>query len=225
MNFVFDIRESDSPFVDSVWRTETQEGGTFMSVASIQWQMVFCRQYGKNYFTVRGPETKALVAPIPENAEFVGINFKLSTFMPHLPNSEITDVSPDLPEASGQRFWLHSESWEFPTFENADTFIERLMRQELVVHDPVVDATLQGRAQELSLRSVQRRFVRAIGLTHGEFDQIERAHQATALLEQGTPILDVVEHAGYSDQPHLTRSLKRFVGRTPAEILRNGSPK
>jgi AraC-like DNA-binding protein len=57
-------------------------------------------------------------------------------------------------------------------------------------------------------------------LTYGALSQIERAQQAMALLEQGVPILDTVEQVGYADQPHLTRSLKRFVGRTPAEILR-----
>ncbi|HEV8194086.1 MAG TPA: AraC family transcriptional regulator [Ktedonobacterales bacterium] len=41
---------------------------------------------------------------------------------------------------------------------------------------------------------------------------------ATALLEQGVPISDVIYQAGYFDQPHLTRSLKRFMGQTPAQI-------
>jgi AraC-like DNA-binding protein len=67
---------------------------------------------------------------------------------------------------------------------------------------------------------VQRRFLRATGLTHGALCQIESAQKATALLEQGVSILDTVELVGYADQPHLTRSLKRFVGRTPAEIVR-----
>jgi AraC-like DNA-binding protein len=37
-------------------------------------------------------------------------------------------------------------------------------------------------------------------------------------LKQGHPILDVVHEAGYYDQAHLTRSLQRFVGQTPARI-------
>jgi methylphosphotriester-DNA--protein-cysteine methyltransferase len=84
-----------------------------------------------------------------------------------------------------------------------------------------VDSTLQGHAQDLSPRSVQRRFLRATGLTYGALTQIERAHEATALLEKGTPILDVVDQVGYADQPHLTRSLNRLMGRTPAEIIRS----
>jgi AraC-like DNA-binding protein len=73
---------------------------------------------------------------------------------------------------------------------------------------------------ELSLRSVQRRFLRATGLTYGTLDQIERAREAATLLEQGISIADAVYYAGYADQPHLTRSLKRFVGQTPGQILR-----
>jgi hypothetical protein len=33
-------------------------------------------------------------------------------------------------------------------------------------------------------------------------------------------ILDTVDLAGYADQPHLTGSLKRYMGQTPAQILR-----
>jgi methylphosphotriester-DNA--protein-cysteine methyltransferase len=49
--------------------------------------------------------------------------------------------------------------------------------------------------------------------------QIERARYATTLLRQGRAILDVVYEAGYFDQPHLTRSLKRFIGLTPAQLM------
>jgi AraC-like DNA-binding protein len=38
------------------------------------------------------------------------------------------------------------------------------------------------------------------------------------LLHQGTSILDTVYKAGYYDQSHMTNSLKRFLGQTPAQI-------
>jgi methylphosphotriester-DNA--protein-cysteine methyltransferase len=66
---------------------------------------------------------------------------------------------------------------------------------------------------------VQRRFLQATGLTQGTVFQIERARYATTLLKQGVSILDSVELAGYADQPHLTRSLKRYIGQTPAQII------
>jgi len=221
MKFDFEQRLSDAPYVESVWRTQSEDAGMFMSVAGTRWQMVIMKQYGKTLLTVRGPETKAWMAGCPENAEFFGINFQVGAFMPRLPTSELVDFEIHLHEESKNSFWFHGASWEFPDFENADTFVERLVHDELLVFDPIVDATLQSEAQELSLRSVQRRFLRATGLTHGAFCQIERAQQASALLQQGTSILDTVDQVGYADRPHLTRSLKRFVGRTPAEILRS----
>jgi methylphosphotriester-DNA--protein-cysteine methyltransferase len=74
------------------------------------------------------------------------------------------------------------------------------------------------------LRSVQRRFLRATGLTRGTVDQIERARQTVTLLEQGVSIADAIYQAGYADQPHLTRSLKRFIGQTPRQIIYNSKP-
>src|SRR5688572_6602192 len=184
MKFTFEQRASDSTLVESVWRTESEDAGTFMSVAAIKWQMVISKQNDKTVVTMRGPETKAAPAPCPENAEFFGINFRLGVFMPHLPTSNLVDAEIHLPEATHKSFWFYGSTWELPNFESADTFIERLVRNELLVYEPIVDARLQGHAQDLSLRSVQRRFLRATGLTHGALCQIERAHLAVSLLEQ-----------------------------------------
>jgi methylphosphotriester-DNA--protein-cysteine methyltransferase len=61
-------------------------------------------------------------------------------------------------------------------------------------------------------------------MTQSAVRQIERARYATHLLQQGVSILDTVEQAGYFDQPHLTRSLKHFIGQTPAQILQKSRP-
>lgn len=217
MDFIFEQRESDSPYVDAVWRTRSN-GGSFTSIAESHWGMVVTRQQGKITFTVRGPETKAMPAPVPENAEIFGIVFKLGTFMPHLPNNKLVDDALHLPEAASQSFWLHGGAWQFPNFENSDTFVNRLVHEGLLVRDDVVDAVLQNYSPDVSIRTVRRRFLQATGLTQGAIVQIERARQAAALLRGGTSILDTVYEAGYFDQPHLTRSLKHFMGQTPAQI-------
>jgi AraC-like DNA-binding protein len=221
MNFIFDEKPSQSPFVEKIWRTQSDRSGSFISAAASHWEMVVTRHNGKTTLTMRGPETKATSADCPADAEFFGIVFKLGTFMPHLPLRKLLDRKDmTLPEATSQSFWLHGSAWQLPTFENADTFVARLVREELLVREPVVGAVLQNRPLELSLRSVQRRFLRATGLTRGILDQIQRAHETVALLEQGFSIADAVYHTGYADQPHLTRSLKRFIGQTPGQILR-----
>jgi hypothetical protein len=219
MGLNIEQRESDSPFVEWIWRSRSEHISAFTSIAVCQWDLVIWKQEGKTSITVQGPETKARPAPVPEDAEFFGILFKTGTFMPHLPASTLVDGNAMLPEASSRSFWLHSEAWEVPTYENAETFVERLVRDGLLVHEAVVAEVLAGHQPNYSLRSIQRRFLAATGLTHGAVLQIERARHAALLLQQGTSILDTVYEAGYFDQPHLTKSLKHFIGLTPMQLM------
>ena len=219
--FNFEVRASDSAFVESVWRTQSEREGAFISTAETHWEMVVSRYKGELTITMRGPETKAKHAPFPKDAEFLGIVFKYGTFMPHLPVSSLVNEDVNLPPAANGAFWLHSTAWELPSFENADDFINRLVREEMLVFDPVVEAVLENRPLDMSLRTVQRRFLRATGLTRGTFEQIERARQAVTLLQKGASIADAIFQAGYADQPHLTRSLKRFIGQTPGQIFQS----
>ena len=219
-----DARSANSSFVEMVWRTRCDRAGTFTSVAASNWEMVIATFDGKTTVTARGPETKASQADFPADAEFFGIVFKLGAFMPHLPVKALLDrQDATLPEASSGSFWLHGSAWELPTFENADSFVDRLVRREILVRDPVVEAAMRGRTPDISARSLQYRFSRATGLTHKTIRQIERARRAVLLLERGAPISDTALDLGYFDQAHLTNSLKRFVGRTPAQIARRSA--
>src|SRR5215213_4864130 len=174
--------------------------------------LVFWTQYGKINVSVHAPETKTTTgAPIPEDANFLGIVFKHGTFMPHLPINQFVNDEVLLPEATNRSFWLNSSVWEFPNYDNVDTFVNRLVQNGIVVREPFVDAALRGQLPDLSSRSIQRRILRTTGLTYTTIQQIERARQATILLQEGVSILDTVFQAGYSDQSHLTRSLKQFI--------------
>jgi hypothetical protein len=219
MDFVFDARSANAPFVEMIWNTHSEAAGTFTSTAATNWEIVVAKFDGKKLIAVRGPETKASEADFPADAEFFGITFKVGTFMPHLPIKTLLDrQDATLPEASSNSFWLHGSAWELPTFENADVFVNRLIRQGILVRDPMIEAAMQGHTPALSIRSLQYRFMQVTGLTHKLIQQIERARRAAALLEQGTPILDTTYELGYFDQAHLTNSLKRFIGKTPSQI-------
>jgi len=223
MDLICEERPSDSPFVETIWRSHSEYAGSFISMAESQQSLVLTRYRGRRFLTLRGPSAKAVPAYNPPDAEFFGIQFKPGVFLPHLPASMVAerhDLS--LPEASGDSFWLNSSVWEYPDFENADTFVDWLVRDGLLVRDPIVEAVLLGQRVETSIRTVRRRFLRAAGLPHGSLYQIDRARHATALLKGGMSILDTVLEAGYFDQPHLTRSLKQYVGLTPAQITDEG---
>ena len=170
-----EARTSDCPMVETVWRSRSHQAGTFLSIASSRWELIVARHEDRIYCSVRGPETHPTAALCPPDGDWVGIHFKHGVFMPHLPVGELVDNSVDLPGAGGRAFWLHGTTWEFPTYDNAEAFIARLVKEELLVCDSVVPATLQAQPVDLSSRSVQRRFLHTTGLTHGAISQIERA--------------------------------------------------
>jgi hypothetical protein len=220
MLITFADRPSDSPFVERVWRSHSDRAGMFHSIATCHWVMVVTRLHGRVSLTVRGPETKATMADLPPaQGEWFGVLFKLGTFMPLMRSSDLRDRSDvTLPNASGRSFWLNGSAWEFPNFENMETFVNRLVRSGLVRTDRTVDGAIRGELQDVTTRTEQRRVLQVTGLTRGAICQIERARRATILLRQGITILDVVEEVGYYDQAHLTRSLRRFIGQSPARV-------
>jgi len=223
--FSIEQRSSDSPLVEYFWLARSERAGTFLSVAAAHVEMVVTRYRGKTFMTLRGPETKATSADCPDDAEWLGIRFTLGTFVPSLLPGRLLDRRDvDLPAASTRSFWLNGSAWEYPTIDNADVFVARLARKGLLVRDSIVDGAIRKHAPVLSLRSTQRRFLRATGITYSTWRQIARARYATNLLREGVSILDTVHQAGYFDQPHLTRSLKRRMGLTPTQIIRGDRP-
>ncbi len=221
MDLMCDERPSDSPLVERIWRYHSAAtAALFISMAEIHCGIVVTKCRGKTTLTVRGPETRATLAHCPADAEFLGIMFTFGAFMLHLPAGMVMDRRDvNLPEATRSSFWLNGSAWQYPHHENVDAFVERLVRDGLLVSDPVGEAAVQGQPAGRSLRTVQRRFLQTTGLTCTAARQIARARYAVTLLRRGVPILDVVHEAGYFDQPHLTRSVKHFIGLTPAHII------
>jgi hypothetical protein len=218
MLFTIEARPSDSPFVETIWRARSERDGAFLSIASARWEMVVSKREGRTTLTVRGPETKVMPLECAAGGEWLGIRFRLGAVMPHLPASDLLDGAVNLPAAGSRSFWLHGFTWQYPDFERADAFVDRLVRRCLLVRDPVVDDFLSGGSNGHSARTAQRHIRQATGLTLSLVRQIERARHAAILLQHGASILDTVHEAGYFDQPHLTRSLRRFIGQTPAQL-------
>jgi len=213
-------RPSDSPFISHVEWGHASNTGARVFRADSHWYMFVQRHEGTARLGISGPISSVLNVLHPADMECFGIRFAAGTFMPMLSGVSCIDHVTFLPEASENRFWLDGAAWELPTFDNAETFVNRLIRAGLLIREPVIDAVLHNQPQAMSFSTLRRRFLRATGLTPGTARQIERARRAETLLKQGASILDVVHEAGYFDQPHLTRALKHFVGQTPAQVSR-----
>jgi AraC-like DNA-binding protein len=215
-----DDRASDSPFIERVWRCHSERAGVFRSISSSHWEMVITHLHGHSIVTLRGPETMATEVTCPADGEWLAIRFKLGTFMPEHPVQRLMNsLGANLPQASKRAFLLNGRKWQFPSFDNAETFVTRLVSKGLIARDPEVTAALEGEPTAFSTRSTQRRFLQVTGMSHSTLRQIERARYAVTLLKCGVPIADVVWQCGFYDHAHLTRSLQQWIGLAPTQIM------
>ncbi|MEW2305245.1 helix-turn-helix domain-containing protein [Streptomyces sp. NPDC006655] len=218
MGLEIESRPSELPYIERVWRSRSDEVGRMTSIAASHWELVFWEHHGQVQAAVLGPEPKARLAPVPENATFFGISFALGTSMPHVPISRLVGGSAEIPDVTRRSVWLKGSAWHPPDYDNAEAFVRRMVREGIVDRDPIVPAVLDGAAPDVSERTLQRRFVAATGLTRGAIRQIQRAREAAVLIQDGVSAQDVVHRLGYFDQPHLARSLTRYIGRTATRL-------
>ena len=76
-------------------------------------------------------------------------------------------------------------------YDNVEDLVHCLVRRGVVIRDPVVVDVLSGGLPDVTSRTLERRFRRATGLTHGAVRQIARARSAAEQLAAGVPVADV----------------------------------
>jgi hypothetical protein len=222
MSIIFVTRGSDSPLVAAITQGQTTSAGASVRPAENCWHLVLVKIEGRALALVVGPLTSAGIVRYGAGAQVLWIKFQLGTLMPQQPTKNLLNRETLLPAAAQRSFWLNGSAWQVPDFEHADVFVNHLARAGVLRADPLVKAVLQDEAPERAPRTLRQRFLHSTGLTQGHIRQVERAQRAAALLRAGVAIEDAVFDAGYFDQPHLTRSLKQWIGHTPGQILRLG---
>jgi hypothetical protein len=161
--FPIENRIEPSDFVERIWRTRGVPDKAMISVAVPHWQIVVVKySRGPTSVVVRGPETKASIVEIPQDAEFFGMEFKLGTFMPALAVATLVDVGRELNAVSSTKINLAGSNWEIPSFESAADFVTCPVRDGAPDRDPVVEQTLLRKPVAITERSVQRRFAAAL---------------------------------------------------------------
>src|ERR1700738_543962 len=154
MSFLFEARASDSPYIEAVWRGQAGRDYAPICPASNRWHLLFLKQNGKVKVSVEGPLTKATPVTQDEGTEWLGVTFQPGTFLPSMSIRNLLDERAILPLAAKTSFELAGSRWQFPDYENVETFVKRLVREDLLVSDPVVKAVLAGQQPEMSLRTV-----------------------------------------------------------------------
>lgn len=80
-------------------------------------------------------------------------------------------------------------------------------------------------AGAMTVRGLQRRFARYVGLSPKQVLVRARLHDAVAALDENpeAPLADLAHDLGFFDQAHLTREFTAFVG-VPPSAYRSGQP-
>lgn len=211
------VRQADSPFVQAITSWVIGDEERSMAAPDGCWDLVVLKQDGKTNMLLTGQTTQAVSLPFTPGDEIMTISFKASVCLSSIPAMALLDRGILLP-INHHTFQLGSDVFEIPTFDNAEGFLQSLVKKGQIGQDEVVEEAIMDRLPAYSLRSIQRRFLQATGMTQNYFRQIQRARQAAALLQSGIPGTEVAFETGYADQPHMSRSLKRILGRTPTEI-------
>lgn len=149
-----------------------------------------------------------------------------------MPARELTDISLTiadvLPEANTMVDRMRSaQTWaqRFTILETA--LLDRATNARSTVDPTVRDAWQLCRSSTSvgdvaatlgwSTRNLQKRFRAEFGISPAEPARLDRFHRSVHLAGNPTRSLaEVAALAGYSDQPHMTRSWTRFAGLTPA---------
>lgn len=212
-------RSSDSPYVDKVWHARMSGEGVMTLPAKSNWDLMIVRDNKGMSAVVAGPRSHAVSIQYNDDGEYIGVEFKMGVHLQPFRTASMVDDAKLLSDVRQASFLLGTTWVEFPTYENIELFVENLWRNNLLQNDPVVQRALSGHVPNLSPRTVQRHFLLATGLTHKRYQQISRAQSAVELLRSGMPAIEAAYELGYSDQFHLSRSLRTFVGQTPSQIL------
>jgi len=220
MDVKWETRRSDSPFVARINRVTYIGDARTVTTPDGTWDVVIRSRLGRVEVLLTGQIVQPIDLDYEQGDSFVSIAFKPDVYLPQRPGSSMINRGVFQPLAGKDSFWLDNVRLEIPTFDNAEHFVARLGSRGLIARDRVVGYAVEGNLTHLGDRTLQRHFARVTGMTGKTLQQILRANRAAGLLEHGARVVDVAAELGYSDQSHLTNSLRRILGRTPGEIAR-----
>lgn len=217
MDNPYSQRQSTSPIIAWVWQARPKQSGSYLDLASEFWHIAFLVEQGKTRAVLTGPATKPQPISYKAGQYYWGFVFKSHVGMPGMSKKQLLNAVINLP-VQGSNFVFGDHMLPMPTYDTADTWADDALERGLLTADEQIAKALSGTGR-MSKRSMQRHLSHATGLNQSQLRQIARAKQAFALLQRGVPIAEVATQAGFTDQAHLTKSLKIFAGQTPAQIL------
>ena len=218
MTQIFNSRSSSLEAIDTVWTAQALTDGVYNATPDGSWDLIHIEKPGGEHLVfLTGQQSQAASVPYQAGEISVVISFAAHFFLQSGPLPPDGAVIEFLPVEAG-RFVLAHLELPLPTYDNAELIAAELLSAGVLRMDPVVTGGLGLTTFAASERSLQRHFRDATGLAQKDFEQIRRAQEAVRLLQAGGKPADVTVAAGYTDQAHMTKSIKRIMGRVPTKV-------
>ncbi|HEX8762887.1 MAG TPA: helix-turn-helix domain-containing protein [Candidatus Saccharimonadales bacterium] len=219
MSQIHQSRKSDNPYIETVWQTRNIADGVYLATPDGSWDLIVgIDETGAKFMLLAGQATKPVRVPYKAGTRSVVISFAPGAYMPYYPANELLDNTIMLTNFDDEHFTLAGHTFAFPTFENAEQLVDKLVKLKILRNDNVVEGELQGTPKAMSARGKQRHFSQTTGMTKKYLDQIKQAQQAVTLLQQGKKPIEAAMEAGYTDQPHLAKSLRKIMNTKPSDV-------
>lgn len=211
-------RSSPHPWIDRVWQTVCLEDGIYRSTPDGSWDLILSvSPDGRPTVFLSGQATEPVDVPYLAGEHSVVISFAAHV---HLTKDEEIRTGAAirlLPVESGG-FLLDGVELPLPTFGNAEQLTERMVKANLLQSDDLVAKAFTPKPKAASRRSVQQHFKKTTGITQKDFQLIRRAQEAVRRLKRGENSAAVAADLGYSDQPHMIKSIKKIMGHLPSNL-------
>lgn len=211
---MYEQKSSELPIIQLVWRAKVIESGEYDDPAKDTWGLAFTKRADGTYGAeLLGPAYRHKVLDGREGDEYWGVEFYPYVTMRGVNKPKLTGKLMPL-RVEERTFFIDKHGYAIPAYEELEGFCETLLQKGIIS----LASGLLGHRPEISLRSRQRHNLKLTGLTLKQQQQIRRAERANALLKQGMKPTEVAVEVGYSDQAHMTRSLKLLLGKTPSKL-------
>lgn len=219
MSYTYEDKYPDSLYIDKIWHTRTTSDGVFTAGLDGNWDIIISKTARNVHVTVNGIGKHAVKVPYTAGIDSVGIALKPGVFLQDLKGKDIVDSQHTLSKGDISYVEISEQLFKIPDFDSAEKFVDELIENGILLINPVVSSLNGGDTKGISDRSLRRHTTHTTGLSPYFFHQIQRAQQATQLLQQGMPIAQAAIEAGYTDQAHMTKAVKALMGLTPAQIV------
>lgn len=211
-------RSSPHAWIDTVWQTLCLSDGIYRATPDGSWDLILSvAPGGASTVFLSGQATEPVEVPYLEGEHSVVISFAAHVYLAG-DRDVRTGAAIRLLDVNEDVFLLDGVELPLPTFANAESLVDEMIAAGLLLSDDIVAKAFTAKPKAASKRSVQQHFKTTTGITQKDFQLIRRAQEAVRRLKDGQAAAAVAIDLGYTDQPHMIKSIKKIMGALPSNL-------